>query len=69
MLQRATFGEANLAGASFKRAYIYWARVEGVDLSQVVDLTQEQVDMACGDAKTKLPAGLTMPANWPCAED
>ena len=67
--ERAAFGEANLAGAIFKRTYLYWARLEGVDLSQAVDLTQAQIDMACGDTKTKLPAGLTMPAQWPCAED
>ena len=69
MLQRAALGEANLAGASFKRAYIYWARLEGVDLSKALDLTQAQIDMACGNAQTKLPAGLTMPSQWPCAED
>jgi uncharacterized protein YjbI with pentapeptide repeats len=69
MLQRAAFGEANLAGASFKRAYLYWTRLEGVDLSQAVDLTQAQIDIACGNAQTKLPAGLTTPAHWPCAED
>jgi hypothetical protein len=40
-----------------------------VDLSQAHDLTQVQVDMACGNDQTKLPAGLTMPSHWPCAED
>jgi uncharacterized protein YjbI with pentapeptide repeats len=69
MLQRASFLEANLAGASFKHTYVYWARFAGVDLSQAKDLTQAQVDMACGDAQTKLPAGLTAPTHWPCADD
>ena len=69
MLQRGNFREATLAGASFKRTYIYWARFEGVDLSKVTDLTQAQIDMACGDAQTKLPAGLTAPAQWPCGDD
>jgi uncharacterized protein YjbI with pentapeptide repeats len=69
MLQRANFLGANLAGASFKRTYMYWARFAGVDLSQTKDLTQAQIDIACGDAQTKLPAGLTAPAQWPCADD
>ena len=40
-----------------------------VDLSEVTGLTQMQLDMTCGDDKTKLPAGLTVPARWPCGED
>jgi hypothetical protein len=28
-----------------------------------------QLDAACGDAKTLLPAGLTAPAGWPCSQD
>jgi uncharacterized protein YjbI with pentapeptide repeats len=69
MLQRANFRDATLAGASFKRTYMYWTRFEGADLSQSTDLTQTQLDMSCGNAQTKLPAGLTVPAQWPCAED
>jgi uncharacterized protein YjbI with pentapeptide repeats len=69
MLPRATLHDAIVAGASFKRTYLYWTRLEGVDLSQVHDLTQAQVDMACGNEKTKLPPGLAMPSHWPCAED
>ncbi|MGE3874555.1 MAG: pentapeptide repeat-containing protein, partial [Parvibaculaceae bacterium] len=40
-----------------------------VDLSQALDLTQEQIIMACGNGQTKLPPGLAMPPHWPCAED
>jgi uncharacterized protein YjbI with pentapeptide repeats len=54
---------------SLNRAYLYWARFEGTDLSLVKDLTQAQLDTACGDANTKLPAGLTVPKTWPCGED
>jgi uncharacterized protein YjbI with pentapeptide repeats len=68
-LHRSVFHAANLSGAIFKRAYLYWARFEGTDLSGVRDLTQEQLDITCGDANTKLPAGLTAPKNWPCGED
>ncbi|MEM7070038.1 MAG: pentapeptide repeat-containing protein, partial [Pseudomonadota bacterium] len=28
-----------------------------------------QLDIACGDADTKLPEGMTAPASWPCAEE
>jgi uncharacterized protein YjbI with pentapeptide repeats len=69
MLPRADFKDADVAGASFKRTYLYWTRFEGVDLSQVRDLTQAQVDMACGNNHTKLPTGLIMPSHWPCHED
>jgi uncharacterized protein YjbI with pentapeptide repeats len=68
-LPRSTFHGANLAGVSFQRAYLYWTRFEGTDLSQVKDLTQEQLDITCGDQNTKLPAGLNPPQRWPCGED
>ena len=63
MLQRANFRDATLAGASFKRTYMYWTRFEGADLSQSTDLTQAQLDMSCGNAQTKIPTGLTVPLN------
>jgi uncharacterized protein YjbI with pentapeptide repeats len=68
-LPRSVFHGANLAGASMQRAYLYWARFEGTDLSGVKDLTQEQLNTTCGDQSTKLPQGLTVPQNWPCPED
>jgi uncharacterized protein YjbI with pentapeptide repeats len=67
LLPRAAFNEAILKGVNFTRAYLYWTRFEGADLSEVSGLTQMQLDMSCGDDKTKLPAGLTVPARWPCA--
>ncbi|MBL8895433.1 MAG: pentapeptide repeat-containing protein [Rhizobiales bacterium] len=69
LMPRSVFHESNLKGANFTRTYLYWARFEGVDLSEVTGLTQMQLDMTCGDDKTKLPAGLTVPARWPCGED
>ncbi len=66
---RAIFHEANLAGADFSRVFLYYARFEGTDLSQVKGLTQDQLDDSCGDENTTLPPGLTMPARWPCGED
>ena len=41
---------ANLAGANLKAANLYSAR----------DITQDQLDRACGDNRTNLPPGLTI---------
>ena len=69
-LSRARLAGAKLGGQlGFDQAFLYLTRIEGLDLSQAKGLTQEQVDLACGDNKTKLPAGLTTPGSWPCAAD
>ena len=47
-------------------AVLYLTRLDGTDLSAAKGLTQGQVDEACGDAETRLPAGLTAPSAWPC---
>jgi len=65
---RASFREAQLAGADFSSAFLFAVRIEGTDLSAAKGLDQAQIDVACGDAKTILPAGLKAPASWPCAE-
>jgi len=58
-----------LAGANMKDAHFFLTRLDGVDLSKTVGLSQRQLDDACGDAQTKLPPGLKKPARWPCAKD
>jgi uncharacterized protein YjbI with pentapeptide repeats len=64
---RADFRAAAFsAPVDFERAFLFLARIEGADLSAATGLVQWQVDMACGDDKTVLPAGLTKPAQWPC---
>ena len=68
-LARATFTRANLAGVDLKGAYTLLTRFQGADLSQTLGLIQDQLDLACGDADTKLPQGLKVPGSWPCAED
>ncbi|SEH92961.1 Uncharacterized protein YjbI, contains pentapeptide repeats [Rhizobium tibeticum] len=69
-LSRADLSEATFEGpVAFDRAFMFLTRIEGLDLSAATGLEQAQVDLACGDAKTKLPAGLSPPANWPCASD
>jgi uncharacterized protein YjbI with pentapeptide repeats len=66
-LSRADLTGASLGGkVQFDRAFMYRTRIEGLDLSSSEGLQQSQVDLACGDTTTKLPAGLTAPAGWPC---
>ena len=67
-LARASFRGANLAGADLSNAFIVGTHFEATDLSAVKGLVQAQLDVACGDAKTKLPAALKAPASWPCTE-
>jgi uncharacterized protein YjbI with pentapeptide repeats len=54
---------ANLAGAKMDGADLTGAKLDitsflGTDLSRTKGLTQAQIDVACSDDKTKLPAGL-----------
>ena len=60
-LQNATavgtyFGASKLAGAKLEGA-----NFSGADLSLVLDLTQSQLNQACGDETTRLPKGQTIP--------
>jgi len=67
-LSRADLTSAVFEGPlSFDRAFMFLTRIEGLDLSAATGLEQSQIDLACGDAKTKLPAGLKTPTSWPCA--
>lgn len=68
-ISRATFARSNLGNASFRNAYTYRTDFSDADLWAVLDLTQAQVDVACGNAATILPSGLTAPANWPCGDE
>ena len=62
LLQEATFqGPIDLTGA-----FMFLTRIEGIDLTKATGLQQTQADQACGDANTKLPDGLKVPATWPC---
>jgi uncharacterized protein YjbI with pentapeptide repeats len=71
----ANLSRANLATAvidgpvDFKGAFMFLTRIEGLDLSMATGLEQPQLDLACGDQSTKLPAGVQTPGAWPCAPD
>lgn len=67
-LSRADLSHAVFEGPLvFDRAFMFLTRIEGLDLSAATGLDQSQIDLACGDDKTKLPAGLKAPSSWPCA--
>jgi uncharacterized protein YjbI with pentapeptide repeats len=56
---------ANLAGAKMDGADLTGAKLNitsflGTDLSKTKGLTQAQIDVSCGDDKTKLPPGLNV---------
>ncbi len=64
-LQEANLKGANLQGvnlwrANLQGAILEGAILEGATLIRAKDLTQEQLDEACGDAKTKLPPNLSV---------
>ena len=55
-LARADLRTAKFTGPiDFTSAFFFLTRIEGVDLSAANGLAQWQIDMACGDAATKLP--------------
>jgi uncharacterized protein YjbI with pentapeptide repeats len=57
-LDAANLSSAKLDGADLTGASTHITSFLGTDLSRVKGLTQAQLDAACGDAKTKAPAGL-----------
>jgi uncharacterized protein YjbI with pentapeptide repeats len=81
-LNHADLSEANLCqakldgvklhGADLRKAQLDWADLDGAelhgaDLRDAVGLTQRQLDLAKGDANTKLPVGVTRPESWSTA--
>jgi uncharacterized protein YjbI with pentapeptide repeats len=65
LLNGANLSRANLTGAHLDRADLTGADLSGTNLSRAnltgaLNLTQEQLDQACGNADTKLPEGFTV---------
>jgi uncharacterized protein YjbI with pentapeptide repeats len=52
---------AKLDGADFTGAKMIGAQLQGADMTKVIGLTQGQLRFACGDATTRLPAGIETP--------
>ena len=57
-LTGANLGQSVLKNADMTGAKLNIASIKGADLSTAKGLIQAQIDLACGDAKTKLPPGL-----------
>lgn len=69
-LSRADLSKASFEGGlDFAHAFLFLTRIEGLDLSASTGLEQEQIDLACGNAATKLPPGFTASPDWPCPFD
>jgi len=69
-LSRAALSGATIKGpVAFGGAFMYLTCIEGLDLSAATGLEQEQINLACGDKSTTLPAGLKVPETWPCPPD
>jgi uncharacterized protein YjbI with pentapeptide repeats len=57
-LSGANLAHANLDGADLAGAVMTITSLKGTDLTKAKGLTQAQLDAACGDADTRVPAGL-----------
>jgi uncharacterized protein YjbI with pentapeptide repeats len=63
-LSSAYIYDAKLQGANLHSAVLSYAHIEGTDLSSVKDLSQAQINVAVGNALTKLPPNLCLPRSW-----
>ena len=61
-LSSTNLTNADLRGADLEGALLRRTNFSGADLSDTEGLDQEHLDIACGDDKTVLPSGLTIPA-------
>ena len=63
-LSHLSLSGADLTGTRLDTADLRQANLRGANLTGAVGLTQAQIDNACLDEQTKLPAELSRPA--PC---
>jgi serine/threonine protein kinase len=61
ILDRADLSQANLYRANLTRASLVGTNVGGAFLTGAIGLTQEQLNLACGDLHTKVPLDLEAP--------
>jgi len=61
-MRDANLTGADVSGVDFSLANLSGANLSGANLTGAKNLTQEQLDKACGNADTKLPEGLTLKA-------
>lgn len=60
----ANLRDTDLAGADLIGADMRDTDVRGADLSTALYLTQFQANAAVGDARTRLPSGVSRPSHW-----
>lgn len=60
-LTNSTWVGAYFGGSNFRGANLSGANFSGAELDRARGLTQAQLNGACGDQGTTLPAGLTLP--------
>lgn len=63
-LKGSNFEGADLRMANLGLANLQRTNFRGADLSNTMYIEQEQIDVADGDWRTKLPPGLTYPDHW-----
>ncbi|WP_333587557.1 pentapeptide repeat-containing protein [Phenylobacterium sp.] len=61
-LSQASFVGTHLQGANFRGARLAGTNFSGAEMDRATGLTQAQLSQACGDASTRLPPGLRIPA-------
>lgn len=61
-LSNASFVGTYMQGSSFAGATLTGTNFSGAQLARATGLTQTQLNRACGDVSTTLPAGLRIPA-------
>jgi pentapeptide repeat protein len=64
LLIGANLRDVNLGHADLTGADLRGANLAGADLATSLFVTQQQLDSARGDARTKLPSRLRRPAHW-----
>jgi uncharacterized protein YjbI with pentapeptide repeats len=67
-LSRSDLRDLDLIDADFSGTYMYLTRLDGADLSRTKGLTTDQLAIACGTQRTRLPDGISPPPNWPCPD-
>ena len=63
-LEEANLEGAELGGANLEEVNLRGANIKGADLAVARNLVQSRLDLACGDATTKLPPGLKVGTCW-----
>lgn len=63
-LSRAKLIGVDLSGVYLLAANLSRANLSEADLSEAIELSQQQIDAADGDSKTKLPRHIKRPSHW-----